>query len=100
MPRTSPGRFPVTEEEAAPVNCRHGRRSVENPGVLIPLGGPEAGGRTGSFRGTDRSLAVAAPFILAQARATRPEPLRLLRSRCPQSPRDNSPPASNVPQNA
>ena len=42
-------------------------RSVENPGVLIPLGGPQAGGRTGLLRGTDRSLTVAAPFILAKA---------------------------------
>ena len=40
-------------------------RSLENPPVLIPLGGPEAGGRTGLLRGTDRSLTVAAPFILA-----------------------------------
>ena len=42
-------------------------RSVENPGALIPLGGPEAGGRAGLLRGTDRSLTVAAPFILAKA---------------------------------
>ena len=42
-------------------------RSVENPGVLIPLGGPQAGGRAGLLRGTDRSLTVAAPFILAKA---------------------------------
>ncbi len=34
---------------------------------LIPLGEPEAGGRTGLLRGTDRSLTVAAPFILAKA---------------------------------
>ena len=40
---------------------------MENPGVLIPLGGPEAGGRTGLLRGTDRSLTVAAPLILAKA---------------------------------
>ena len=41
--------------------------SVENPGVLIPSGGPEAGGRTGLLTRTDRSLTVAAPFVLAKA---------------------------------
>ena len=57
----------LAEEQPGPVNYRHGRRSVENPGVLIRLGGPEAGGRTGLLRGTDRSLTVAAPSILAKA---------------------------------